>query len=374
MAFFPLILLFVLAINYYIGWHGAFLITYFEIPVSVTMYWVIYWMISFAYILGRLIPGPIGRFIKVIGSYFLAVIEISFFLLIFIDLSALLMHVSGITPSFYIPFLCIGYLVILLTLLIVGSYNAWTPIKRTYEIKINKKAGSTQQLRIVMASDLHLGNIVGNRHLQKLVSKVNELNPDLILLPGDILDDVIEPFIRNNMKQTLKQLKARLGTYAILGNHEYIGKNIDQYVAEMNSIDIPVLRDEVLLIEKAFYLAGRKDKMAERVDPDGRKSIQHLLAAVDRELPIIMMDHQPYHFDQALAAGVDLLLCGHTHRGQIAPNHLITKRLFELDWGYLLKEKMHVVVSSGFGSWGPPIRLGSRSEYIELIVNFLPDE
>ncbi|MNN78398.1 putative metallophosphoesterase [compost metagenome] len=81
-----------------------------------------------------------------------------------------------------------------------------------------------------------------------------------------------------------------------------------------------------------------------------------------------MMDHQPTGFGIAAKAGVDILLSGHTHRGQIAPNHWITKRLFELDWGYLLKEKLHVVVSSGYGTWGPPIRLASRSELIKLEV------
>ncbi|MNW64854.1 putative metallophosphoesterase [compost metagenome] len=81
-----------------------------------------------------------------------------------------------------------------------------------------------------------------------------------------------------------------------------------------------------------------------------------------------MMDHQPTGFGIAAQAGVDVLLSGHTHRGQIAPNHWITKRLFELDWGYLRKDKLHVVVSSGYGTWGPPIRLASRSELIRLEV------
>lgn len=296
--------------------------------------------------------------------------QFSVFLLLFIDLAAWSFKLSGFSSSFYMPVLVVAYIVILIALLIIGSYNAWSPIKRTYQININKKAGAFNELRIAVASDLHLGNIVGNRHLQKMVKQINALKPDLILLPGDVLDDVIEPFIRNNMKQTLKQLKARYGIYAILGNHEYIGGNIEQYVEQMKSIDIPVLRDEAVLIHDSFYIVGRKDKTAERSDPDGRLSIHDLLSSVDHTMPIIVMDHQPYQFDKSLASGVDLLLCGHTHRGQIAPNHLITKKLFELDWGYLLKEHMHVVVSSGFGSWGPPIRLGSRSEFIELVVRF----
>ena len=82
------------------------------------------------------------------------------------------------------------------------------------------------------------------------------------------------------------------------------------------------------------------------------------------------MDHQPYAFGTAADAGADLLLCGHTHRGQFAPNHLITRRLFELDWGYMRKSALHVLVSSGFGTWGPPIRLFSRSEVLFVTLNF----
>lgn len=106
------------------------------------------------------------------------------------------------------------------------------------------------------------------------------------------------------------------------------------------------------------------------MDPDGRMSVEELLSRTDRAKPIIMMDHQPYQFGIAAQAGVDLLLCGHTHRGQFAPNHLITKRLFELDWGYMRKDDLHVVVSSGYGFWGPPIRLASRSEIVLIELTF----
>jgi predicted MPP superfamily phosphohydrolase len=138
----------------------------------------------------------------------------------------------------------------------------------------------------------------------------------------------------------------------------------------MSRIGIPVLRDESVLVNDALYIAGRKDKTAESAAQGGRLSVSSLLSELDADRPIILMDHQPYHFDKAAAAGVDLMLSGHTHRGQFAPNHWVTRRIFELDWGYLIKDKMHVVVSSGFGTWGPPIRLASRSEIVEIKVQF----
>lgn len=196
---------------------------------------------------------------------------------------------------------------------------------------------------------------------------MNEMKPDLILLAGDVLDDSIEPFLRNKMSEGMKKLTAKHGVYAVLGNHEYYGGHIDQYVEEMGLLGIRVLQDEtVTTAGGVLQIAGRKDLTAEKTDPKRRLPVAELLEPLDHEQPIILLDHQPYAFEKAAEAGADLLLCGHTHRGQFAPNHWITKRLFELDWGYMLKDKMHVIVSSGFGSWGPPIRIASRSEVIQI--------
>lgn len=100
-------------------------------------------------------------------------------------------------------------------------------------------------------------------------------------------------------------------------------------------------------------------------------SVGQLLSEADLSKPVILLDHQPYALQTAADAGADLMLSGHTHRGQMAPAHLVTRRLFELDWGYLKKGAMHVIVSSGYGLWGPPVRLGSRSEIIDIRLKFV---
>lgn len=369
---FVLILFTYLAINLYIGWHGLYALSYFLPSAIHIAYWVIFFAIAFSYLLGRikLLPGPIRRFMQLIGSYYFAVMEFAIILLPLADLIAWLLRTAGVPLGAYMPVLITAVFLLLAGLLIWGSWNAWVPIVRTYELHIDKPAGDLRELRIAVASDLHLGNIVENRHLTRLVEQVNNMQPDLVLLPGDVIDDVIEPFMRKEMSKVMRQLQAPLGVYAVPGNHDYYGGHIEEYVKQMKAIGIHVLQDESVLIHNSFYLAGRKDKAAETMDPVGRVSVQELLQDVNVTRPIIMMDHQPYHFDKAAVAGVDLLLCGHTHRGQFAPNHWITSRVFELDWGYMLKEKMHVIVSSGFGTWGPPIRLASRCEIIELIVRF----
>jgi predicted MPP superfamily phosphohydrolase len=130
--------------------------------------------------------------------------------------------------------------------------------------------------------------------------------------------------------------------------------------------------DETALIADSFYVVGRKDKASAGFGSDRRLPISELIAPLDQSKPLIMLDHQPSDIAKAAENGIDLSVSGHTHRGQMMPNHLITKRLFELDWGYLKKGGLHAIVSSGFGTWGPPVRIGSRSEVIHIEVEFVP--
>ncbi|MEK4105155.1 metallophosphoesterase [Paenibacillus sp. FSL R10-2791] len=358
-------------VNFYIGYHGWLLIDEWFSGVSSAVFWTLFILIAFAYVIGMISwpksVKPIARFFKVIGSYYLACMEFAIITLPLADLLYVILGWSGIDRTYYIAEAGGTILILLAVFLVWGSINAWSTVIRTHSIPIDKSIGTSTPLTIAVASDLHLGNIVGNRHLKKMVSQMNAMQPDVILLAGDVLDDSIEPFIRNSMSEQIKQLKARYGVYAVLGNHEYYGGSIKEYTDLMSSIGIKVLQDEVEEVA-GTYIVGRKDKTAEAMEAGGRQSVSSLLEGLDLTRPVIMMDHQPTGFDVAAQAGVDVLLSGHTHRGQIAPNHWITKRLFELDWGYLRKDNLHVVVSSGYGTWGPPIRLASRSEIIKLEV------
>ncbi|MWC27099.1 metallophosphoesterase [Paenibacillus sp. MMS18-CY102] len=358
-----------LLLNGYVGWHGMLAVGHSGFGIPSVLYWVLFVIIAFGYLTGRVSKlGAAGRLLKNIGAYYLAFFEFAVLLLPFADLAGWIMKLSGMETGTVIQLLSGTVLAIIAVLMVRGSYNAWSPIVRKHVLQVDKPAqeGGPQELRVAMASDLHLGTMVGNRHLRKLVHHMNAMEPDVVLLAGDVLDDVIEPFLRNRMADTLKQLKAKHGIYAVLGNHEYYGGHIEQYVQAMEQIGIQVLQDETVTLPGLFHVAGRKDKTAEA--RPGRLSMGQLVEKLDPSLPILAMDHQPYGFAQAAEAGVDLLVCGHTHRGQFFPNHFFTRRLFELDWGYMRKGLMHVIVSSGFGSWGPPIRLLSRSEIIDIKV------
>jgi predicted MPP superfamily phosphohydrolase len=358
-------------VNFYIGWHLWVLLDDWLPGIAAAAYWPIFFVIALSYFIGRVpLPKtlkPVGRLFKVAGSYYLACMEFAVIMLPLTDLLYGVLGLIGVDRTAFTAEAGVTLVVLLAVFLVWGSRNAWSTVVRTHHLSVDKSIGTSVPLTVAVASDLHLGNIVGNRHLRRMVSEINAMNPDIVLLAGDVLDDSIEPFIRNGMEQQLKQLKARYGVYAVLGNHEYYGGSISQYSEVMESIGIRLLQDEI--VETAgVYVVGRKDKTAESMEAGGRMSVDTLLSGLDRSKPIIMMDHQPTGFDLASRAGVDVLLSGHTHRGQIAPNHWITKRLFELDWGYLLKDKLHVIVSSGYGTWGPPIRLASRSELIRLEV------
>jgi len=358
----------------YIGWNGWLYLSSVGGSPPAIIYWLLIGLLSLGYVLGRMGEStalrPLAEPLKVAGSYWIGLFQYSLLLLPIAGIIGLSLKLAGLPQTVYISGVGSAVAILLLVLLVVGTRNAWSPVIRRYAVTIPKSAGPRKTLTIAMASDLHLGIVIGKRHIARLVNKVNEIKPDIILLPGDILDDDLAPFLRKGMASALEQLKAPLGVYAVTGNHEYIGGKVPQYIQAMQEIGIPVLMDEAVVIENSFVVLGRKDKASAGFKGGGRKSVAELVETLPRELPIIMLDHQPSDLNAAQAAGIDLSLSGHTHRGQMAPNHWITKRMFELDWGYKQKGSLHAIVSSGFGFWGPPMRLGSRSEVVEIKVTF----
>ncbi|AZN42361.1 metallophosphoesterase [Paenibacillus albus] len=371
-ARFIIILTIYTGLQVYIGWNLDLFISENGGQVHAAVFWPLFALVAFSYLfamlLRKFLPKPATTLLKWIGSYWIALMQYSVLLLPVADLAAWGLRSASMTRADSIVAAGWAAIVALILILVRGSRNAWSPVVREYEVTIPKSAGSLKQLRLAVASDLHLGMTVGRKHLQRLVDGVNALKPDLVLLPGDVLDDAVEPFIRNHYAQQLAQIKSRYGTFAVLGNHEYYGGGIDTYVQAMKEVGIPVMLDDHILIADSFHLIGRKDKT-----DHARKNVAALVSELDMKLPIILMDHQPSAIREIAEGGVDLSLHGHTHRGQMAPNHFVTRRIFELDYGYkLIAERLHAFVSSGFGTWGPPIRLGSRSEIWSITVNFTP--
>jgi predicted MPP superfamily phosphohydrolase len=185
------------------------------------------------------------------------------------------------------------------------------------------------------------------------------------------MDDRMELAEKKNLGEELRRLKAPLGVFAALGNHEYIcceGEAAYRYLTEQN---ITVLRDERIKINDSFFLIGRDDLSAgRRTGGEERKDLEALMDGIDRRFPVILMDHQPHNLGEAAEHGVDLQVSGHTHNGQMWPFNYIIRAMYELAWGYKRIGDTHYYVTNGAAVWGPPVRVGNRPEIVFIRLNF----
>jgi predicted MPP superfamily phosphohydrolase len=332
-----------------------------------------------AYPLGRfverILPGAFVEFFDRVGSFYLVVMLYSLLFIFIIDI----LRLGNAVFSFFPKAIArhphqaglVTFFVVLGMVLAIVSYgviNAAHPRLRTLDVTIDKPAGTLQKLKIVLASDFHLGTTNRNAWLEKVVAKINALQPDLVVLPGDIVDMYVPRAGVSQMIATLQKISAPLGVFSVTGNHEYYGglKQNLQYLARAR---VRVLQDEALKIDDGFYLIGRKDRTALSFG-ETRKTLKEILNSVDSTLPLILLDHQPYRLQEAEDAGIDLQLSGHTHAGQLIPLNWINKKVWEQYWGYLRKGKTQYYVSCGVGTWGPPARTGSTPEIIEIRLTF----
>ncbi len=265
----------------------------------------------------------------------------------------------------------VGGSVILLVL--AGHINTLFPRTRNIDLEIPTANAKEGVVRMAMVSDIHLGTIIGPRRLTKLVETLNHIAPDIIVMAGDVVDEDLKPVIRNNAGAYLKRLNAPYGVYGITGNHEYIG-GAEKAVEYLSKNGISILRDSVVKINNSFYLIGRDDLQSERFGGKARKPLEQLLSNLDPELPVFLLDHQPYHPEKNASLGINLQMSGHTHHGQIWPLNYITSLIFPVSYGYSWIDGMHLYVSNGFGTWGPPVRIGNKPEIVVFNIRFIPME
>lgn len=363
-------------VNLYIYTRGSQSISGFP---EIKVYYVsIFLLLSLSYVIarftGKFLPAPINAFFNFTGSFWLAAMAYFFMSILLIDFIRLLNHFLHFYPSFitnnyacFKLYFAASLTIIIVIVIIAGFINAKDPAIKTLDISIHKKIKNISGLHVVAVSDIHMGVIIGKKNVAGLVEKINSLKPDIILLAGDIFDEDLQPVIDLNLGEYLRNLKAPLGVFAITGNHEYIGgyKPAVKYLEDHN---ITVLIDSVVKVNDAFYLIGRNDKDAIRFGGKPRKKLNELLEGTDKNLPVILLDHQPFKLHEAVENGVDLQISGHTHHGQMWPFNYITRKVFELSWGYKQKGNTHFYVSSGYGTWGPPVRLGNRPEIMSFHI------
>jgi predicted MPP superfamily phosphohydrolase len=365
------------AANYYVAIRTIGSFTFLSTPLAATCFGLVMTFGIAAFPISRItnLPEKLSAICLWVGSYWFGILYYALILVLGCDILAFANRYLDFLPAFLQthPNTVAALVLALLTAIIIyGTYNAWHPRICRYELDIAKTAGTLDSLHILWAADLHLGKIVNATRLKTFVTLLKQQAPDIILLAGDIIDRDAAEYENQKMPELFRQLTPRYGMYGVLGNHEYLSGQDREIVATLTDSGIQILQDQLLQIDQAFLLIGRDDRSRKSYKGDSRQSLATILRGADCSLPLILMDHQPSQLAEAQAAGIDLLLAGHTHRGQIFPNNLITAHAFEVDWGYLRKGALQIIVSCGYGTWGPPLRIGNHPEIVDLMIHFRP--
>ena len=243
-----------------------------------------------------------------------------------------------------------------------GIANANILRAREYTVDIPRRSSPLRELRIVFASDLHLGAMTPKGWLAGFVDKVNAQRPDVILLGGDLLEGHRDGLDMGAVEAQFRRLESRYGVFAVPGNHEgYAGTRADFFERSR----IRFLQDEAAAVDGAFILAGRRDFRR-----GARKSIEALLGGAPDGLPVIVLSHRPVDMESVGRSRAGLQLSGHTHHGQLFPVNFITTAEYGLSWGHRKTGNTHFIVSSGAWLWGPPVRTAGASEILVVHVRF----
>jgi len=261
-----------------------------------------------------------------------------------------------------------------------GVWNAMNPVVKDVSVKIKNLPEYWQGKTVVQLSDVHLGKINGPGFARRMVEKVNNLNPDLILITGDLFDGMgVAP---NSFREILNNLKSKDGIYYVSGNHEYyLGRDmiLDYLKKETNLevIDNKIVEIAGLQIVGIGYPGYGKN--------GDRSDIINKIGGYDPEKPSILLYHEPTSINQDAQdqshsyfspkidfsyqkeQGIDLQISGHTHAGQFFPYNVITKKIFSgYYYGLFTEGDFNLYVTSGTGTWGPPIRNIIKSEIVRF--------
>lgn len=344
------------------------------LPISaIPLYWAIYIILVSAYVAGRIgqvvLPGIFSNALIKLGAYWLGLF---FYLLLFFliwDIGQGLCRWLSISVKEWET--AGGWSVILLAVgsFVWGVIHARTFRTACYSIQVNK-ACPVAALHALVVTDAHFGLFTGQKRLKELIDRIIALQPDIIFWPGDIFDETVGTFLDENMNRALRRLTPPLGMYACLGSHEYIGGSPEKAITALAKVGITVLRDESVFIADSFYVAGRDDVYRKMLTGEARKTVGDILAGCDRLRPIILLNHYPSRLKEALQAGVDMQISGHTHEGQLFPMNLLAKLIFPINAGYRELGPLQVIVSSGWGTWLLPLRVGTTGEIVSVRFSF----
>jgi len=311
--------------------------------------------------------GGVSGAVILFGYYALPLLLYLILTVVPVDLAVGLLRLSGVasretvrSPRFRSWRLAVS-LVVPLLVVVYGAVNHRVLRVKEYRIELPRRTSSTAGLTVVFMADLHFRDLTSDRLLEELTAKVNAQRPDVILVGGDMLEGDRRDEDSGRYERAFRGMASRYGIFGVPGNHERFSRaGSDQFLEKAG---IRLLQDEVVTIDRAFILAGRKDGRSRT-----RMTVSELLAGAPRDLPVILLAHRPTDFAEARRSGADVQLSGHTHHGQLFPVNLITSRQYDLSWGHLEKDGAHLFVTSGVQGWGPPVRTVGASEILVIRI------
>ncbi len=275
---------------------------------------------------------------------------------------------AGIALLLTVGYLSIGY---------VQAVHVW---QTDYRIKTEKCVGD---LKVAMLADSHLGTTFHADGFAAYLEEIQAKEPDLVVIVGDFVDESTTKEDMLASCRALGNLHTPYGVYFVFGNHDkglyangargYTGEDL---VAELQKNGVTVLQDETVEIDGQFYLVGRQDVSEETRAENGRADMEHLCKDLDAEKFMLVLDHQPHDYEAQARAGVDLVLSGHTHGGQLIPM-VQFMRWFHVGgndsvYGRTRRQNTDFIVTSGISDWAIYFKTGCRSEYVMLTIQGNP--
>ncbi|MDD2745049.1 MAG: metallophosphoesterase [Candidatus Gracilibacteria bacterium] len=375
-VFYSVFLAFLFLVNWQVYSYGLPTLSQYPLLQNIysTVFWILAPMFVVARVLERYYKKKIVSFLLWVGAFWLAMLNyLTLQLLLIYGVLFVTRNTSVDLFVFHETYhLVIGTAIGIISFLLsaYGWHNAHHPIIRKLEYIFPKGSGKGGDFHIVAASDVHLGTMIGKKRFGKFVRDVNLLKPDAIFFVGDTIDEDIEPVIRQDIGSSIKKLHAPLGVFCINGNHEHMGgvERADAYLMEHG---VTMLRDQFVVLDEAFVLVGREDISAPMFSGAKRATLHTLLSSIPKNLPIILLDHQPAAIMETANDGrVALQLSGHTHHGQLWPFSIMTRLAFKISWGGKKINNTEFYVSSGWGTWGPPVRTGNVPELLDIRIRF----
>ncbi len=331
------------------------------------------WLVNVIALLLGVAIFVIGYFTNMVYMVVI-VLHIWIFAWIFELLGLILGKITKKHPKIYLAGVC----AILFTAMYLtyAYYHDWDIIRTNYTINTsktitNENGKKIPKFRIAQITDAHIGTTIDGKDLAKYTDEISKTNPDIFVITGDLLDD---DTTKQEMIDTCKSLgraKAKYGAYYIEGNHDAAyykdrGYSMDEFKNDLKANGVTYMKDDVKLINNSVYVIGRYDRRFKKE----RKSMAQLTKGLDKKKYMIVLDHQPNDFDAQEKENVDLVLCGHSHGGQLLPIGYLGEWYGSYEKAYGIEKRKNTVfeVSSGISGWGVPFKTGAVSEYVIMDI------